>query len=316
MSSRAIPISPSAESASQGKKRSLSEEPSDQADSSEDYFNSHTSWAASLFADPPRIHSPIANDYIFTAADRLNEFSFPSPFLDSSIGFPPHYGTQGTTFARRLQQDALERGFELITNKKTPPSILNYAFEYCLPTSNREEITNRLRSLLQQSELGSLLNPNSSTYEKCTPEDSQQRLLSQIFGFETRSSPSANSFETRKPEIGPFQLNTELLSAQDVQSYLQSRGLEINSSSKLLQLPIAQDNPAWQSKGYRIAILSVNKLLDSQSCDEFSLKCGNITNTYVMRSDILDRAVCLSTGPGFRKVDVESALRTSIRLSD
>ncbi|KAJ5994516.1 hypothetical protein N7451_010240 [Penicillium sp. IBT 35674x] len=272
-------------------------------------------WNASFTAGIPELCISDTGGGVVEAMDPLNDFLCPSPMLDSTY-LTLHTNTvERATFARRLQRDALERGFELVTNPNTPLSILNYAFEHCLPVRSREQITYRLQVLLKQSDLGAFLGPKNDDDQQNMPKDSQSNLINQIFGTGSPSRlPNGLGLfpQVREPESGLSQSSQEFLSAQDVESYLTSKGIVITSSSKLLQLKIPQDQPAWQPKSYQAAILSVNKLIESQPSSPWNLECCLTT---VFHPDVLDRAVCLFTGPGFRKVDVESALRTSIRVS-
>lgn len=192
----------------------------------------------------------------------------PSPMLDSTLLASHTNAAERASFAQRLQQDALERGFELLTNPNTPLSILKYAFEYCLPVRSREEITDRLQVLLKQSKFGVLLGHENDNIPQNTPRDAQSDLLDQIFGTRDPSGlPGSLGLisPVREPEMRLFQASQEFLSAHDVESYLKSRGIVITSTSKLLQLKIPQDLPAWQPKSYQNAILSVNKLIESRS---------------------------------------------------
>lgn len=272
-------------------------------------------WNASLTAGIPELFISGTGGGVIEAMDPLNDLLYPSPMLDSTY-LTSHTNTaERATFARRLQQNALERGFELVTNPNTPLSILNYAFEHCLPVRSREDITNHLRVLLKQSEFGFLVGPKDDNYQHNTPKGSQSDSINQIFSTESPSrlpNGLGRFSQAREPESELFQSSQEFLSAQDVESFLKSRGIVITSASKLLQLRIPQDKPACQPTSYQTAILSVNKLIESQSFSPWTFR---MSSNNCLPPDVLDRAVCSFTGPGFRKVDVESALRTSIRVS-
>lgn len=264
MSNRAMPNSPSEQRSSEEQWSFQLRALSNQAaidDLSAD-------WNASLTAGIPELFVSGTGGGVIEAMDPLNDLLYPSPLLDSTY-LTSHTNTaERATFARRLQQNALERGFELVTNPNTPLSILNYAFEHCLPVRSREDITNRLRVLLKQSEFGFLVGPKDDNYQHNTPKGSQSDSINQIFSTESPSrlpNGLGQFSQAREPESELFQSSQEFLSAQDVESFLKSRGIVITTASKLLQLRIPQDQPAWQPTSYQTAILSVNKLIESQS---------------------------------------------------
>ncbi|KAJ5526314.1 hypothetical protein N7494_012964 [Penicillium frequentans] len=83
-------------------------------------------WIASLTAGIPELCISGTGGGVIEAMDPLNDLLCPSPMLDLTY-LTSHTNTaERATFARRLQHDALERGFELSVAEKRSPIAYEY----------------------------------------------------------------------------------------------------------------------------------------------------------------------------------------------
>jgi hypothetical protein len=75
----------------------------------------------------------------------------PSPTKSMTLAAPYTYSFQETTFARRLQRAALERGFHLLSNAELRPQAYNRVFKLSLLYHTRDMLLAKFRKALAKS---------------------------------------------------------------------------------------------------------------------------------------------------------------------
>ncbi|PVH82214.1 hypothetical protein DL98DRAFT_620170 [Cadophora sp. DSE1049] len=198
-------------------------------------------------------------------------------------------------FSAQLRNAALRQGYNLISSKLTPCLLLCKGFRFCIFTSTRDAITRHMRDLLQAS--GAHVTEGAS--------DEYVQAIERPVPKPLAPSVSTKISEDREPCTtgGAGEPNTHLqddsaeyIDSEAVQRYLIGKGIDIQPGvdSATVQNPSSgrEDEKTLFGElfGDRTVTLSTSKLL----------------------YELLQKAVCLSFGPGFRPKDIDEAIRSTM----
>lgn len=202
------------------------------------------------------------------------------PIFDPSI-------RPNVPFSARLRYEGLKRGYELLTEKTTPYSIISRGFRFCIFTSTRDQITKHIETLLQSSSLSAF-----DGLGKCVPVNGNGwswNMDVEVKGNQARSNISASKIlqaKTALPSRADSTSKTVPLSqdsvsnymdTQAVQGYLVSKGLVIEPSASIIALtrdPMhLEGNMFEEFLGRTGVLLSVDRLLEGM-CSIYHCQCS------------------------------------------
>jgi hypothetical protein len=174
---------------------------------------------------------------------------FPSPTKTMTLPSPYTYSFQETTFARRLQRAALERGFHLLSNAELRPAAFIRVFKLSLLYHSREKLLTKFRKALTNSSdepLETLQTPfihlggaglhyntgrvRNGYIVKPGPMHHQARL-------ESADAPGVSV----DIDLDLVEYEGQWFDSNDVEGYLEERGLKIDPQSTFAEGQIQAD---------------------------------------------------------------------------
>jgi hypothetical protein len=156
-----------------------------------------------------------------------------------------------TSFSRQLQRSASEQAYGIITSKSTPPSLLNRIFGFCLQFESQEYITKKLRRVLDATSKDPLYNwsapfvhlggsgtyypPNENISGTPTPRFQSGMSMGPFPPpvVSTRENLMENEFRIALPGF-----EGDFFDSNDVEKYLESRGINITSNSDFVTVDL------------------------------------------------------------------------------
>jgi hypothetical protein len=171
--------------------------------------------------------------------------------------FKPHLEADHN-FSTRLKFESLQRGYKLITTPGTPLPILCQVFRYCIFHNTREHIMRKIEYHLQKpgkedhfhrastNIAGGVHMDTSWPWEgekmsSLKPQNAHQpQLFAQFPGSGTSSDSGSWAVEfnvqNRDSVLEPTQQWAKYVSAEEVEQYLSTKGLDVRSASGMVKL--------------------------------------------------------------------------------
>ena len=186
-------------------------------------------------------------------------------------------------FSFRLRHEAIKQGYRLITSEDTAPATLSRGFRFCMFNSTREEITEHLRHLLEES--SKLMDRNEvkdvhTCLQNCSQDASPTNFTeSHVTRSWVDEPSSAVDCCTEELESNIKDGMMEYIDADTVQKYLAEKGLPFQSGASFVTL--SEDSAFKSSKtgtlfeqilGNRALILDIAILIRGKKAFEICNK--------------------------------------------
>jgi hypothetical protein len=204
----------------------------------------------------------------------------------SGLNVPQHRLTRfdpsiepGVPFSARLRHEGLKRGYNLLTVKETPYSVICRGFRFCIFTSTRCQITKHMEGLLQSSSasafeaLGRYVpsNENRLPRDMNLENDSHSingpKILSAITALPVKTLPWALEVPSKTGSLAQDGIS-DYMDSEAVQEYLSNKGLIVQSGVSYISLSRGPKDSAGtggnffgELLGTRGLTLSVGKFL-------------------------------------------------------
>jgi hypothetical protein len=171
------------------------------------------------------------------------------PSLIKSIPSDYTYSFQETTFARRLQRAALERGFHLLSNAEQRPHAYNRVFKLSLMYHSRDNLIAKFRAALARSP-GHAIETFQTPFIHLGGAGMHYNTGRVHNGYIVKPGPLQRQVTlesvdgTGMPQEIDFDLNEyegEWFDSNDVEGYLESKGLHIDPQSTFVEGEIETD---------------------------------------------------------------------------
>lgn len=161
-------------------------------------------------------------------------------------GFDPS-NEPGVPFFARLRHEGLKRGYNLLTLKETPYSVICQSFRFCIFTSTRSQITKHMEGLLQSSSasafeaLSRYVPPNENrlprdmNLEYHSHSINGRKILSAITALPARTLPGALKVPSKAGSLAQDGIS-DYMDSEAVQEYLLNKGLVVQSGVSHISL--------------------------------------------------------------------------------
>lgn len=170
--------------------------------------------------------------------------TYPLPHLPTTLPLPSSLASSETTFGRRLQRTALERGYQLLTMANPPKERFAKVFGFCMLFEPLDRIRERLRASLDRSAAESLNYWQTPFWalggagQHRIPQDpgrgpvgnqgTEDHLKHGFVGpFDSRTGAARDGRIDPRMRITMPGFRGDFYDAEEVELYLQSRGVAI-----------------------------------------------------------------------------------------